>query len=71
MTAAGLPESAKSARDAYQAVLAEGWHTSPAEAAQLESQLASHPYDVAARTRLISYYYQQMIAGPRTRQFYG
>ena len=34
---------------------------------QLGSQLASHPQDVAARTRLISYYYQQMIAEPRTR----
>jgi hypothetical protein len=65
--AAGLPESAKAANDAYQAILAEGWHTSPAEAAQLESQLASHPQDVAARTRLISYYYQQMIAERRTR----
>ena len=66
-TAAGLPESAKAANDAHQAILAEGWHTSPAEAAQLGSQLASHPQDVAARTRLISYYYQQMIAEPRTR----
>ena len=65
--AVGLPESAKAANDAHQAILAEGWHTSPAEAAQLESQLASHPQDVAARTRLISYYYQQMIAEPRTR----
>ena len=64
---AGLPESAKAASDAHQAILAEGWHTSPAEAAQLESQLTSHPQDVAARTRLISYYYQQMTAEPRTR----
>ena len=62
--AAGLPESAKSARDAHQAILTEGWHISPAEAAQLESQLASRPHDVAARTRLISYYYQQMIENP-------
>jgi hypothetical protein len=67
LAAAGLPQSAKAALDAYQAILADGWHTSPAEAAQLESQLASHPHDVAARTRLISYYYQQMIAEPRTR----
>ena len=51
--AAGLPESAKAANDAHQAILAEGWHTSRAEAAQLESQLARHPQDVAARTRLI------------------
>lgn len=65
--AAGLPESAQAAMEAHQAILVEGWNTSPAEAAQLESQLASHPQDVAARTRLISYYYQQMIAGPRTR----
>src|SRR5215467_12689201 len=65
--AAGLPESAKAANELHQAILAEGWHTSAAEAAQLESQLASHPQDVAARTRLISYYYQQMIAEPRTR----
>jgi len=65
--AAGLPQSAKAANDAYRAILAEGWHTSSAEAAQLESQLASRPQDVAVRTRLISYYYQQMIAEPRTR----
>jgi hypothetical protein len=64
---AGLPESAKAAHDSYQAILAEGWRTSPAEAAQSESQLASHPQEVAMRTRLISYYYQQMIAEPRTR----
>src|SRR5690242_9748302 len=66
-TAAKLPESAKAANDANQAILAAGWHTSAAEAAQLESQLASHPQDVAARVRLISYYYQQMIAEPRAR----
>jgi hypothetical protein len=65
--AAGLPDSAKTVNDAYRAILAEGWNTSPAEAAQLESQLASHPHDVAARTRLISYYYQQMTAEPRAR----
>jgi hypothetical protein len=64
---AGLPESQKAANDAHQAILTEGWHTSPAEAAQLESQLASHPQDVAARVRLISHYYQQMIAEPRAR----
>ena len=65
--AAGLPESQKAANDAHQAILTEGWHTSPAAAAQLESQLASHPQDVAARVRLISHYYQQMIAEPRAR----
>jgi hypothetical protein len=64
---AGLPESARAASEFHQAILAAGWHTSPAEAAELELQLASHPQDVAARTRLISYYYQQMIAEPRTR----
>ncbi len=64
---AGLPESQKAANDAYQAILTEGWHTSPAEAAQLESQLASHPQDMVARVRLISHYYQQMIAEPRAR----
>jgi hypothetical protein len=47
--------------------LAEGWHTSPAEAAELEVQLASHPENVGARTRLISYYYHQVIAEPRGR----
>jgi hypothetical protein len=47
--------------------LSQGWKTTPAEAAQLESQLARHPQDVAARTRLISYYYQQMIAARRAR----
>ena len=65
--AAGLPESQKAANDAHQAILTEGWHTSPAEAAQLESQLASHPHDMAARVHLISHYYQQMIAEPRAR----
>ena len=65
--AAGLPESSRAAQEAHEAILTEGWHTSPAEAAQLESQLASHPQDVAARVRLISYYYQQMIAEPRAR----
>jgi hypothetical protein len=65
--AAGLPESAKAANDAHEAILAEGWHTSSAEAAQLELQLASHPENVPARTRLISYYYQQVIAEPRSR----
>jgi hypothetical protein len=67
IAAAGLPESAKDANNAYQAILSQGWHTTPAEAAQLESHLANDPQDVAARTRLISYYYQQMIAEPRTR----
>lgn len=66
-SAAGVPESATVARDAHQAILTDGWHTSPAEASQLESQLVSHPQDLAARTRLISYYYQQMIAEPRAR----
>jgi hypothetical protein len=65
--AAELPESARAAYDAHQAILSQGWKTTPAEAAQLESQLARHPQDVAARTRLISYYYQQMIAARRAR----
>lgn len=65
--AAMLPESARAAFDDHQAILSQGWKTTPAEAAQLESQLASHPQDVAARTRLISYYHQQMIAAPRAR----
>jgi hypothetical protein len=39
----------------------------PEGAARLESGLASNPHDVTARTRLISYYYQRMIAEPRTR----
>jgi hypothetical protein len=64
-TAAGLPESSRAAQKAHEAILTEGWHTSPMEATQLELQLASHPENVAARTRLISYYYQQVIADPR------
>jgi hypothetical protein len=68
--AEGLPESATAANDAHRAILAEGWDTSPADAAQLESQLARHPQDVALRTRLISYYHQQMIAEPRTRHIF-
>src|SRR4051812_11816297 len=63
--AAKPPESARAAYDAHQAILSQGWKTTPAEAAQLESQLAKDPQDVAARTRLISYYYQQMIAERR------
>ena len=50
------------------AILTEGWHTSPAAAAQLESRnWRAIRQDVAARVRLISHYYQQMIAEPRAR----
>ena len=55
------------ARQAYFSILSEGWNTTPAEASRLESRLVADPHDVAARTRLISYYYQQMMAEPRTR----
>ena len=63
--AAKLPESSMAANNAHHAILSQGWKMTPAEAAQLESQLARHPQDVAARTRLISYYYQQMISAGR------
>ena len=55
---------------AYFSILSEGWHTTPAEAARLESSLVGDPHNVAARTRLISYYYQQMMAEPRTRHIF-
>lgn len=64
---AELPGSAKDAYEAHQSILGQGWKTTPAEAAQLESLLVTHSHDLAARTRLISYYYQQMIAAPRSR----
>ena len=65
--AAKLPESAKAARESYQTILSLGWNTTPADAEKLESLLSKNPQDLAARTRLISYYYQQMIAAPRSR----
>jgi hypothetical protein len=64
----GVPAGpAEAARQAYLSILGEGWNTNSTEAARLESELVSDPQNVAARTRLISYYYQQMIAEPRAR----
>jgi len=65
--AAKLPESAQAAYEKHQTILGLGWNTTPADAEKLESQLSTNPQDLAARTRLISYYYQQMIAAPRSR----
>jgi hypothetical protein len=62
--------SAKAASQAYSSILSEGWNTTPAEASRLESSLVGDPDNVAARTRLISYYYQQMMAEPRTRHIF-
>src|SRR5215475_10612638 len=49
--------SAKAAWQAHASILSEGWNTTPAEASRLESGLVSDPHNVAARSRLISYYY--------------
>jgi hypothetical protein len=69
--AAQSPAPASSALAVWQAahasILSEGWDTTPAEASRLESGLVSDPHNVAARARLISYYYQQMMAEPRAR----
>jgi hypothetical protein len=48
-------------------ILAEGWQLTPEAAARLEADLTSNPHNLSARTRLISHYYQRMIAEPRTR----
>ena len=58
---------AEAARQAYFSMLADGWKTTSDVAAQLESDVMNHPHNIAARTRLISYYYQQMIADKRAR----
>jgi hypothetical protein len=52
--------------EAQQAILAEGWHTTPDEAMQLEAQLAAEPENLPRRIRLLSYYTQYMISKPRT-----
>jgi len=62
--------SARAASQAHSSILIEGWNTTPAEASRLESSLVGDPHNVAARTRLISYYYQQMMAEPRTRHVF-
>jgi hypothetical protein len=62
-----VPSGRTAAQEAYFSILTEGSHTTPADASRLESGLAGDPHNVAARTRLISYYYQNMIAEPRTR----
>jgi hypothetical protein len=54
-------------KEAHESILAEGWRLTPEGAARLESALAANPQDVPARVRLISYYYQRMIAEPRSR----
>jgi hypothetical protein len=51
----------------HQAILAEGWKVTPAEAAQFEFELVRDPKNLALRIRLLSYYYQHMIAEPRLR----
>ena len=61
---------AKTASQAHASILSEGWNTTPAEASRLESSLAGDPHNVTARSRLISYYYQKMMAEPRTRHIF-
>jgi hypothetical protein len=71
--AAQSPASASLSKAAWQAhasILSEGWNTTPAEASRLESALVRDPQNEAARTRLISYYYQQMGAESRTRHIF-
>jgi beta-lactamase regulating signal transducer with metallopeptidase domain len=48
-----------------QALLSEGWHTTPEEAVKLEAQLATDPENIGIRSRLLSYYSQQVIVEPR------
>jgi hypothetical protein len=52
----------------HQALLADGWHTTPEDASKLETQLAADPENLAIRTRLISYYTQYIIPEPRAKQ---
>jgi hypothetical protein len=54
-------------RELNLSILSDGWNTNPAEAERLELVLSGNPHDVATRTRLISYYYQQIINEPRNR----
>ena len=49
------------------AILAEGWHTKPAEAAELETELSRNPDNVPLRVRLISYYAQYVLEEPKAR----
>jgi hypothetical protein len=62
--------SANAVSQAHASILSDGWNTTPAEASRLESVLVGDPHNVAARTRLISYYHQQMMAEPRTRHIF-
>jgi len=55
------PYAAMSHGEAYRAVLSDGWKTSPADAAALESELERNPENLSARIRLVSYYTQYMI----------
>jgi hypothetical protein len=63
--------SAEAARQSYLSILAAGWKTTSYEAAQIESDATKNPHNIAARTRLIRRYYQQMIADRRARHICG
>jgi hypothetical protein len=51
----------------YQALLADGWHTTPEAASKLEAQLERDPDNVGIRATLISYYTQYIIPEPRAK----
>ena len=61
-TAATLARTEK-----LRAILAEGWNVTPAEAAQLETQLLRDPENLSLRMRLLSYYTQFLLNEPRVR----
>ena len=65
-----LFSSAMAVAQAHASILSDRWNTTPADASRLESDLVGDPHNVGARTRLISYYYQKMIAEPRTRHIF-
>ena len=53
-----------------QAILADGWKTTPADAEEMEAKLARDPEDLHPRIRLISYYSQHILSGPRLRHIF-
>lgn len=53
-----------------EAILADGWKTTPADAERMEAELARDPEALPLRIRLISYYSQYIISGPRLRHIF-
>lgn len=65
--AAAAAQTTTSRATLHQQILAEGWKVTPAEATRFESELVRDPENLSLRIRLLSHYYQQMIAEPRLR----